>query len=155
MNLETLALVAASLSALGAVGALYFSWRANQRSKSTEEKMEKRNLIKERDDLLDRALQTEVTLDGLEIRILRLLTDWPSEYNEREISVITEHWKDIPPLSTAVHQMRISLKKMELTSELIDGMSNSIRENQILATDVSNIIREQFEERVKDMRIGR
>ncbi len=133
-----------------AVVALVRTVRIERKAEKRHLAEDQRNLIKERDALLDRALQAQLTLDNLAIRIVRLLSDWPQYFSEREIEDLADQLRETFPLSSAVREQRFRLKEAELTTELIDGMSNVIRENQMYASDISDIIREQFEERIKN-----
>jgi len=132
-------------SNLFALAALGISVWALVRTCLTEKKLEKRNLIKERDDLLDIALKTQLSLSDLDYRITNLVISKESDWSENALEKLRNQGYMIQEMLRATIEQRGTLKASEPTAKLLDAAANPLRENLIIVADMYQTVKGIYE----------
>ena len=129
-----------------AFAAIVISVWAFVRTILIDRKIEKRNLIKERDDLLDKTLIARFRLSDLTSGLdgtIKTLGDKPSKRGREELIAARFMVKNE---LYEINCMRRRLQDSELTAELIDELANSIREALIRAENTLEMQKEKMAE---------
>ena len=119
--------------------ALYLNWR-------TERKVEKRDLMKERNDLLDTALKTKLTLQNMKLQLRIVPFHYRSGSPPAGFEDSTAQYEtSIQQKIDEVDSYREQLKQGPLTAKLIDELSNQIREYQLYFEDFAPKVQDSVE----------
>ena len=123
------------------VFALGFSGWALSRTFRTE----KRDLIKERNDLLDLALKTGLTLTDVHLRAIELLVTRRSEYSEHQLKNLKLLYSGVQVTLRKIWEFHSKLKTPSPTAELLDSVSHPLREQVIFAAGSSRQFSKYYE----------